>query len=206
MPYGADSKRIVLTVASGARVRPAFPASGRRQRLNPFRRRFARRFRPDQLPLALNRFRQTSIAKPVQPGNTTRPRFVDRLSPVPDRAFGIRPHHREKTFVVAIALSPPAAEIRIIAIGARLAMAVGLAPAASSSLGPGLRWRVAADHASDELQNVGVASSDDESRGKRGRAITQSSGESIREDHEPGCLCSPARTASGKPQAARGTG
>lgn len=129
MPYGADSKRIVLTVASGAGVRPAFPASGRRQRLNPFRRRFARRFRPDQLPLALNQFRQTSVAKPVQPGNTTRPRFVDRLSPVPDRAFGIRPHHREKTFVVAIALSPPPVEIRIAAIDPRLAVAVGLASA-----------------------------------------------------------------------------
>ena len=151
MPYGADSKRIVLTVASGAGVRPAFPASGRRQRLNPFRRRFARRFRPDQLPLALNRFRQTSVAKPVQPGNTTRPRFVDRLSPVPDRAFGIRPHHREKTFVVAIALSPPPVEIRIAAIDPRLAVAVGLASAPSCAvrlLPPGLQLgRVAADSA-----------------------------------------------------------
>jgi hypothetical protein len=205
MPYGADSKRIVLTVASGARVRPAFPASGRRQRLNPFRRRFARRFRSDQLPPALNGFRQAPVAKPVQPGNTTGPRLVDRRRPVADRTFGIGPQSREKRLVVAIALSPPTTEIRIIAIGARLAMAVGLAYAANSSLGPGLRWRVAADHASDELQNVGVASSDDESRGERGRAITQSSGESIREDHEPGCLCSPG-TASGRPQAARGIG
>jgi hypothetical protein len=126
---------------------------------------------------------------------------MDRHRPIADRTFGIGPHDVDQRLIVSFPLGEPAAEIGG-AVGARLSMtgAIGLTPPTCSTrlrLRFSLCQRVDADRPSDKLQDVSMPRGDDEGRSERGGAVTQSGGESVREETEPGCLRHFARATRG---------